>query len=185
LTIDVWDETESGVPRPEPFVQTENDPVWKTGSGFVTAHAGGRLLYYQQPAGATWFERRARHMVGWRASGEQLAVNERSKPLPILLPIWYYDRDIHIIHAGLVSLGNDGVLIGGPSGSGKSTTSLQCVLNGFNYLGDDHVGLSAARDGCFEGYSLYNGARVAPDLLAQVALGVACRTVSVRPPRSC
>lgn len=169
LTIDLWDETESGVPRPPSFAQVQSDLTWKTGGGFVTGYAGGRLLYYQQAAGATWFDRRARHMVGWRALSATPATSEHSKLLPLLLSIWYYDRDVHTTHAALVGLNGNGVLIGGPSGAGKSTTALTCVLDGFDYLGDDHIGLSANVDGSFVGYSLYNGARLAPDLLVQLS----------------
>ena len=101
--------------------------------------------------------------------GEQPGVPERSKPLPLLLSIWYYDQDIHIIHAGLIARKGKGALVGGPSGAGKSTTSLVCLMNGFDYLGDDHIGLAIGANGLFMGYSLYNGARLSPHLLAQFA----------------
>lgn len=168
LTIDLWDETETGVFSPTSSIPEESTPTWKTGGGLVTACDGGRLLFFQQPAGATWFDRSAQHMVGWRALGEPLAITERSKPLPLLLSIWYYDCGVHVVHAGLVGLQGNGILIGGPSGSGKSTMSLLCFMHGFDYLGDDHIGLSAKADGPFVGYSLYNGARLAPDLLTRL-----------------
>lgn len=169
LTIDLWDEIESGIPLPTDSAEEASDLTWRTGEGLLEAYARGRLLYYRQRAGATWFDRRSQHMVGWRASGEELGLSERSKPLPLLLSIWYYDRDLHIIHAGLIARKGEGVLVGGPSGTGKSTTSLVCLLNGFDYLGDDHIGLSAGANGLFTGHSLYNGARLSAQLLGELA----------------
>lgn len=169
LTIDLWDEGESGVPYLASSIKEESDLTWKSGEGFLAAYARGRLLYYRQRAGATWFDRRSRHMVGWRAMGQELGITERSKPLPLLLSIWYNDHDVHIIHAGLIAQNGEGVLVGGPSGTGKSTTSLACLMNGFDYLGDDHIGLSVGAKGLFTGYSLYNGARLSAHLLAQFA----------------
>lgn len=168
LTIDLWDESESGIPHPTNSLDGASDLTWKTSGGLLTAYAGGRLLSFQQSAGATWFERRSRHIIGWRHSGEQLEMVERSKPLPFLLSIWYYDHSVYILHAGLISQDGQGVLIGGPSGTGKSTTSLVCLLAGFDFLGDDHIGLSVGADGAFVGYSLYNGARLSPDVLSQL-----------------
>lgn len=169
LTIDLWDEGESGVPRSAFSTKEEGDLIWKAGEGFLAAFARGRLLSYQQRKGATWFDRRTCHMVGWRALGEELEVTERSKPLPMLLSIWYYDHDVHIIHAGLIARKGEGVLMGGPNGVGKSTASLICLMNGFDYLGDDQIGLSEGSNGSFTGYSLYNGARLSPFLLSQLA----------------
>lgn len=167
LTIDLWDQSESGIPPPY-SIHLESDLSWKTSGGLLHAYVEGALLNFQQSSGATWFDRRSQQMTGWRASGAELEMVERSKPLPLLLPIWYYDRGVHILHAGLIAQNGDGVLIGGPSGTGKSTTALRCLLSGFDYLGDDQFGLSVSADGSFIGYSLYNGARLSAELLGQL-----------------
>jgi hypothetical protein len=43
------------------------------------------------------------------------------------------------LHAACVGRKGRGVLLMGPSGAGKSTVSLQCLLNGFDFLAEDSV----------------------------------------------
>jgi hypothetical protein len=164
LTIDLWDQGETGIeyPEGEPPDQTEHiDVESKAGDGMVTGYRGAAVLRYRIPGAVTWLDRRANHILGWRRSAQSTRVHERSKPFPVLLAIWYFDQEIHVVHAGLVAKRAQGLLIGGASGSGKTTTALACALGGFDYLGDDHVGLGQA-GGEFVGYSLYNGVRIAP-----------------------
>jgi hypothetical protein len=46
------------------------------------------------------------------------------------------------LHAACVGLGGRGVLMMGPSGAGKSTVSLQCLLQGLDFLSEDAVFVS-------------------------------------------
>src|SRR5205807_7043764 len=43
------------------------------------------------------------------------------------------------LHAACVGRGGQGILLLGPSGSGKSTVSLQCLLEGLDFLAEDSV----------------------------------------------
>jgi hypothetical protein len=186
LEIDLWDEHETNVAHPsdssqaelhavesgatdsdgaEP-IQGEESDRWRVGGGFATSFENGRVFRYVRPGAVTWLDRGARRAIGWRASGLHLAMQEQSKPLPLLLGIWYYDRDIHVVHAGLVARRGRGVLVGGASGAGKSTTALACLQAGFEFLGDDQCGLEALEDGSFLGHSVYGGARVEPHHMA-------------------
>ena len=65
------------------------------------------------------------------------------------------DRNIQIIHAGLIDHGGKGMLFVGKGGSGKTTTSVACFLAGFGYLGDDIVGLERTNEGQMVGHALY------------------------------
>lgn len=165
LVIDLWDEAETGAPHPRDAAEAPGDRAWRVAGGWLTAFDGGRILRYRHPHAMTWLDRRAGHMIGWRASAIGLPIHERSKPFPLLLPIWYYDRGIHVVHAGLVATRGDGLLVGGGSGTGKTTTALAALVAGLDYLGDDQSGLEARPDGSLVGHSLYNGARVAADHL--------------------
>jgi hypothetical protein len=167
LTIELWDGAATGVSPPGDGAPEPAERAWRVAGGDATSFARGRVLRYQHASGVTWLDRQAGHMVGWRASAARLPTHERSKPLPLLLPIWYYDRDIHVVHAGLVALGGQGVLIGGSSGSGKTTAALAALLGGFDYLGDDQSGLENRPDGSFVGHSLFNGARITGDHLSR------------------
>jgi hypothetical protein len=43
------------------------------------------------------------------------------------------------LHAACVGLDGRGILLMGPSGAGKSTVTLQCLLDGFDFLSEDSV----------------------------------------------
>ncbi|GAC1672283.1 MAG: HPr kinase/phosphatase C-terminal domain-containing protein [Steroidobacteraceae bacterium] len=48
------------------------------------------------------------------------------------------------LHAACIGSGGQGILLLGPSGSGKSTVSLQCLLQGLDFLAEDSVLISPA-----------------------------------------
>ena len=159
LRIDLWDEADTGVAPPRDMARDPSALTAQIGSGVATIRAGGRVIGYERSTSITWLDRAAGHMIGWRASADRLSVEERSKPIPLVLRIWYYDQDINVIHAGLVATGGYGALIGGRTGAGKSTTALSCLAAGFDYLGDDEIGLERCADGSYIGHSLYNSVR--------------------------
>jgi hypothetical protein len=47
-------------------------------------------------------------------------------------------RGIQFLHSAAVAKDGKAALIVGASGSGKSSTAISCLLNGLEYLGDDH-----------------------------------------------
>jgi len=88
---------------------------------------------------------------------------EYSKPLLLMLSIWYHDRGVQLVHAGLIAREGAGVLLPGESGTGKSTMSLAGAAQGLGFLGDDFVGLERAGDGIFLGHSIFNTVCIARD----------------------
>jgi hypothetical protein len=88
----------------------------------------------------------------------------------VLLPLWYFDRGISVVHAGLVGREARGILVGGPGDAGKSTTALACVCAGFAFLSDDHIGLQQLEDGSFLGHSLFSSTRLASAQLERFPL---------------
>jgi serine kinase of HPr protein (carbohydrate metabolism regulator) len=101
------------------------------------------------------------------AWSEAVFIYERAKPLSRLILEWSNDQGIQVIHAGLVSRHGKGVLFVARSGSGKSTASLACLCSGFDFAGDDFVGLQRLRDGSFIGHSLYNSVFLETEHLAR------------------
>jgi hypothetical protein len=163
LTIDLWDEEETGI---SPSVESTSDGLetsWSVAGGLLAFPPDGRFVYYQFRESVTWFDRAAQHMVGWMASSQHLSLYERGKPLLLLLALWCHDGGVQLIHAGLVSRNGHGVLFPGMGGAGKSTSALACFDAGFDYLGDDYIGLQACQDGSFVGHSLYNSTWLEPD----------------------
>ena len=129
--------------------------------------AATRYVRYDCTAWVTWLDRGARRIVGWRANADRLSMHERTRPLPFLLPVWYADQGVQVIHAGLVARDGCGVLFCGANGAGKSTSSLACLCAGLDFLSDDHVGLEARRDGSFVGHSVFASTRLEPDHLVR------------------
>ena len=113
----------------------------------------------------TCLNRNTRHMIGWRASAENFSRTDRDKPLAGFLAIALMEHDVQILHAGAVARGENAVLLAGMGGSGKSTTALACMQAGFNFLGEDYIGLAWERED-FSCASLYAIARLTPPQLA-------------------
>ncbi len=151
LTIDLWDENATNI---RCFAGSRGTcHGWED---VTSMSPDGRYIGQMQPNTLTCFDRNTQHIVGSIAWSDQIPIYERAKPLSRLLLEWNNDRHIQVIHAGLVSQHGQGVLFVAKSGSGKSTTSLACLCTGFDYVGEDFIGLEKLRDGSFVGHSLYN-----------------------------
>jgi hypothetical protein len=170
LIIDLWDEEVTGIPCPVASAHDDIRSKRVVGDGVFTASPDGRFVGYHFRQSMTWLDRKARHIVGWTASGKRLSLYERGKPLHLLLSVWYHDQDMQVIHAGMVSRNGQGVLFPGMGGSGKSTSTLACLSSGFDYLGDDYIGLQASPDSTFMGHSIYNSTWLEPDHMAHFPL---------------
>lgn len=157
LRIDLWDEAATGIPCPLPSLGegSEARPL-------VTASPDGRFVGHRRRGAVTWLDRETRHIIGCVASSDRLALHERSKPLLYLLSLWHADEGGQVVHAGLVGRNGHGALCVGPAGAGKSTVALACAGVGFDYLGDDCIGLYRGADGAFLGHSLYGSAQLDP-----------------------
>lgn len=157
LTIDLWDETETGISCP---IRLHDELIAQR---TVTASPDSRFLIEQDPNALVSFDRKSRHFICSFGSADKFV--DRSKPLNRLLALWYKDRGIPIIHAGLVADSDRGVLIAGSGGAGKSTLAMVCLHSGFYFLGDDQIGLERTAGGLFVGHSLYNSVRLNRDHL--------------------
>jgi hypothetical protein len=152
LQIELWDSEASGVPLPGALPERG-------------ISGSGRVMIAADAAALTAIDRPAARIVGWRRSHETLPVEERWRPLPGILPFWYLDRGVNIVHAAMVGRGGDGVLLVGPSGAGKSTTALACAAAGMELIGDDQVGISE-QEGSFRAHMLFATARLWPEVVA-------------------
>jgi hypothetical protein len=66
-------------------------------------------------------------------------------------------------HAAFVARNGRGVVRPGASRSGKSTVALACLRAGFDYLGDDWIGVEPTAAGGFAGHGLYSSAFLGSD----------------------
>ena len=79
-------------------------------------------------------------------------------PLLTILNWWMQDQAIQLAHLGAVGIGGQAVLLAGAGGSGKSSTAISCLLEGFEYLGDDHCFLRRADE--LEVFSAYSSGKL-------------------------
>lgn len=151
LKIDLWDENVTGI-----RCFSGSKPSTRDWQDVTSVSTDGRYLGQLQPHTLTCFDRKTERIVGSVAWSDQIFIYERAKPLSRLLLEWNNDRNIQVVHAGLVAMDDQGVLLVAKSGSGKSTASLACLCAGMNYVGEDFVGLEKAEGDCFVGHSLYS-----------------------------
>jgi hypothetical protein len=164
LTIDLWDELETGIACP---AAQALDRQWIACGGLLGASSDGRFVSFTYQESVTVLDRSGNRMVGCRSGASALSTGEYSKPLLVLLSIWYFDRGVQLLHAGLIASRGAGVLLPGESGTGKSTTSLASLAQGLEYLGDDFIGIERQPDLRFAGHSIYNTACITRENLVR------------------
>lgn len=162
LTISLWDVADTGVAPPPSAA--EADPGI---NGAVEVSADGRIVIYRRHTSTAWFHRDACQLVACFASAGQTSLYDRSKPLQLPLAVWHLDRGVPLVHAGVVGRAGRGILFPGKGGSGKSTAALCCALAGFDYVGDDCVGLECRSDGQVRAHGVYGSTTLEPDHLAR------------------
>ncbi|NOZ77748.1 MAG: hypothetical protein GXP48_00945 [Acidobacteria bacterium] len=162
LTVELWDRSATGVDPPFDDLAEVLPTGRSFGFGLLGEAPGEGLVGYQTPAACTILDRALPAMVGWVSDVECLSPFEIGKPLQPLLFAFFLDRDIVPVHAALVAREGRGFLLGGPGGSGKSTCALSCLHAGFDFLGDDYIGLEHTADGFFRGHSFYSTSWLEP-----------------------
>jgi hypothetical protein len=157
LTVDFWDESETGISCPMgPLLHDDwtDDPV------SVARSNDRRIFATRLRQSMTVFDRKTRQIFGCSFQPQRFSLYERGRPLHVPLSVWHFDHDAPIIHAALVSKEDKGILFAGNSGAGKTTSALSCLAAGFKYLSEDQVALGDSIDGVFTGHSLYNSTYV-------------------------
>jgi len=176
LTIELWDEGETGISYPLATYPIEPGLTHNSEGEVLRADTTSRFFWSEKEGAVTWLDRKTSRIRGWRANGNPPPTHERSKPMTFLLSLWLYDRDIHVLHAGMTARGERGVLIAGGSGIGKTTTALSCLIGGFDYLSDDQIAVEQVSSESTGGapvptdtviaHSLFHSARLEPAHLA-------------------
>jgi hypothetical protein len=159
LTIELWDELETGVGCAGFMINDELD----AGKGdVITVSADSRYVSMRRARSHAVYDRRAGRIIGWSCNGDRVSLIELGRPMQYLFCYWFHDANLQLIHSAMVGQGNAGVVIAGKSGSGKSTTSLACLEAGMNYLGDDVLAMSGSWESGFVGHSVYNSNHLLP-----------------------
>jgi hypothetical protein len=163
MTIDLWNQEETGVPAVLGDQERLSGPY-----GHFSMSDDGRYLGEQRVYGALWYDRDTSRVVGSVEGLGRRALDERARPFHRIFSIWLWDGGIQFVHSGLVARPDPvtgaltGVLFVGAGGSGKTTSSIACFQSGLVYLGDDFIGLEQTGAG-FAGHGLYGSCLVNVD----------------------
>ncbi|HTS51323.1 MAG TPA: hypothetical protein VMH05_25420 [Bryobacteraceae bacterium] len=170
----LWDSESTGAPlapQPRPAKDfTERGNIW----GFDSPRC--RSAYQWGESSVNVMDRATGRAVYWVPSPKHVPAWVLAAPLRSILHWWMELNGRQLVHAAAVGHRGHGVLIPGRGGSGKSSTSLACLLDGFDFLGDDYVAL--ALDPQPRIYRLYSTAKLDPRTLTQYPeLQKRCHTV--------
>lgn len=155
LSVFLWDEDTTGVPHPHAVLSGRPDD-----EELIDVSHDNLVVRERRGQWAVALDRGRGEISGCaRLGGARPLLHDLGKPLQTLISIWARDSGMPLVHAGLVGRDGNGILLGGAGGAGKSTTAVACAREGFDFLGDDRVGLEAGGDG-FVGHSIYNSVLV-------------------------
>jgi hypothetical protein len=154
-TVDSWSDVPDGVARARP-IPVLASAVEIVGESEVLVRRVADL--FPAVASATEADGRlgirgsdddeAVHVVGWRSDRRVTTERFVDVVVGVLNQIATAERSMLALHAsGVRSPGGQVVLTAAESGSGKSTLAAQMVAAGWDYLGDEAIGVRTAEDG--------------------------------------
>jgi hypothetical protein len=163
LEIDAWAEDETGEEGLPAAFLGEAAFTTPIDGGMIEISADERFLAYRVGEHSlSWLDRRAGRIVASVRRPHDLLLRERVKPFGALIPLWLRDRDVRVLHAAAIAVGERAVILPGNSGAGKSTCATVCVEAGLDYIGDDTIALQENDAGGFIAHSMYGAARLWP-----------------------
>lgn len=133
----------------------------------ISTHRDGRYLSEARDNSLICLDRATGSVAALFQSANKLTLADRARPLQRMMSQICLSCGAQNIHAGLVAHDGVGALIVGGSGRGKTSTSIDCLLNGLDFLGDDSVAVREKEEGGFQGYSLYGSTRVHPGQISR------------------
>lgn len=163
LTIRVWDTESTGIPLPAEVPAPSS--VYVKSMPSLSESSGVRWAYFRPDPGLTAYESAVREADYWVPAASRLTYGDVAGGFRAVIAWAMAERSMHFLHSAAVATGGKAALIVGPSGSGKSSTALACLLEGFEYLGDDHCLLDMT--GVPTVHSVYAAAKVRDSQLAR------------------
>ena len=123
-----------------------------------------QIIYYKNWDKLLLFDHKATIGICIYSSFHNIAWWEKSAYLKEIFHIWSKEIPAQLIHGGAIATDeNNGYLLVGKGGSGKSTSSINLMLNGYKYIGDDYVWVEFGDDGNNKVVSLYQTAKLRTD----------------------
>lgn len=135
ITISCWDSETTGVPLPATVncgeVATQSLPA-------LQRDLPRRWALTRPDPGLSAYSRDDSRGIYWWPAASELTYGDLAGGLRAIINWSMADRGLHFLHTAAVAQAGVAALIVGQSGSGKSSTALTCLLDGLDYLGDDH-----------------------------------------------
>jgi len=163
LTLKLWDTASTGVKMPPPPWETQywnpkgEIPEFCTEdifTAFMHGHDALNVLNLKSHVGFFWVR-----------NSEHIPYYETSSPLRQLMHVWSRSIGLQMVHGAAVGFKTGGVLLTGKGGLGKSTTALQCLMSGFDFVGEDYILLENHSSPV--AHTLYSSAKLNADSLSR------------------
>ena len=137
LSIYTWDESESGISLPtlpweNPTEIAEDSIIQFSLENFHVLHCENKTLFYL-------YDTMNNCAFCVIKNATILSNSNLTSPYFKIIALWASHQKLNILHAGCVAIDGKAVLIVGRGGKGKSSTSIQCLIDGLDYLSDDYV----------------------------------------------
>lgn len=158
LTVHFWDSASTGVGlKPPPWNQVQGAFIGFEGDGYFHKYnsASGCMYSYDTHRKKGYF---------WINNYQNVPYFETGIPIIFILNWWLKETSFQLVHGGAVGFTEGGVLLIGKGGSGKSTTCASALKSNLFYAGDDYCLVDTGGDK--KVYSLFNSAKIRPDMLS-------------------
>ena len=143
LTIRAWDSESTGVELPKELPTPGT--VYAQSLPAMSDEGAQRWTYFRPDPGLTVFDSPSQTATYWVPAASCLTYGDIAGGFRAIIAWAMAERGMQFLHSAAVATDGKAALIVGASGSGKSSTALSCLLNGLEYLGDDHCLLESRR----------------------------------------
>ncbi|MGE4170708.1 MAG: hypothetical protein AB7F28_08345 [Candidatus Margulisiibacteriota bacterium] len=136
------------------------------GNGLLLNHQSSRFkFHFDVPTQAlSLVDLEQKKALYWVKDARAIKWWQTGSPFQVILNVILQQEQAQLTHAAAVATDAGAVLLIGKGGSGKSTTTLNCIHNGFGFVGEDYVVLTHAPP--YTVYSIYQSFKLTPQTLA-------------------
>ncbi len=147
--------------QPPPWNLPHTDPrhlerLHLSGDGMVSAFYDHERRFW------VILDRAAGRALLWIARAQDLPFWEQAAPFRQILQWSFVGTGMSMLHGGVVTLPDHGVLLAGRGGSGKSTTVAACFQAGLGVCGDDLVVAERTGSG-WSAHAVYDAIKLLPN----------------------
>jgi hypothetical protein len=136
ITVRAWDTETTGLELPKELPSPGT--VYAQSLPAMSDEGSRRWTYFRPDPGLTVFDSPAQAGIYWVPAASCLTYGDVAGGFRAIIAWAMAERGMQFLHSAAVGYEGRAALVVGASGSGKSSTALACLLEGLEYLGDDH-----------------------------------------------